>query len=69
MAQKILVAGGLTCTVVGLGVLSRDLVNAYSPEDPSPKYPKSLDGKVYLVTGANSGQLGGSSFLGWDVET
>lgn len=50
--QKIAIASGLICTVAGGIVLWKDRVQG---KDQSKLIPKNLDGKVYLVTGANSG--------------
>lgn len=53
--EKILVGGGLICTLVGGITLWADRKEQKAAIDPSSKYSKDLKDNVYLVTGANTG--------------
>lgn len=53
--EKILVGGGLICTLVGGITLWADRKEQKAAIDPSSKYSKNLKDNVYLVTGANTG--------------
>ena len=53
--EKLLVGGGVICTFVGGITLWNDLKEEKKASSPAYKYPKNLQDKVYLVTGANTG--------------
>ena len=46
---------GAFCTIAGGYTLLQDSQKRKIEADPASKYPKNLEDKVYLVTGANTG--------------
>ena len=55
--EKLLVGGGIICTLVGGIAIWSDYSQQKKSAEPAFKYPKNLDNKVYLVTGANTGKF------------
>ena len=53
--EKFLIGGGVICTFVGGLTLWKDRQNQKRALEPAYKYPKNLEDKVYLITGANTG--------------
>ena len=53
--EKFIIGGGVICTFVGGIAIWKDRQNEKAAQDPSINYPKNLENKVYLVTGANTG--------------
>ena len=55
--EKLLVGGGVICTLVGGMVVWSDYSQQKKSAEPAFKYPKNLENKVYLITGANTGKF------------
>ena len=55
--EKLLVGGGVICTLVGGVAILSDYSQQKKSLEPEFKYPKNLENKVYLVTGANTGKF------------
>ena len=49
------ISAGVICTLAGGYTLLDDSKRKKIQADPASKYPKNLEDKVYLVTGANTG--------------
>ena len=55
--EKLLVGGGIICTLVGGIAIWSDYSQQKRSAEPEFKYPKNLENKVYLVTGSNTGKF------------